>query len=165
MLSGGIGAPDPGRGSFRSYLIGALRHFLGNRRVQELAQKRGAGAEHVSLSDAGLPGVEDAALAFDREWAVALIARAFDRLEAEHAGKAELFVELKPWLSGEAQGSQAEAAGRLQMGTTAVKVAIHRMRVRFRELIRDEVAATVADPEERSAELRHLIEVASWSGS
>jgi RNA polymerase sigma-70 factor (ECF subfamily) len=164
VLAGGIGMPDPARGRFRSYLLGALKHFLANQRASLLAAKRGGGAEHVPLvsdndTQPGLPqpGVMDDALAFDREWALALIARALGTLEAEHAGKAETFATLKPWLAGGAAVSQADTARVLGMSETAVKVAIHRLRARFRELIRHEVAATVNDPAEIADELRHLI--------
>lgn len=167
VLSHGIGAPEPERGKFRSYLLGALKHFLSKQRDAAIAGKRGGGAEHVPLvtetdTSPGLPmpGVMDDALAFDRDWALTLIARALAALEAEHAGKAETFATLKPWLAGGAETSQAEAARALGMSETAVKVAIHRLRARFRELIRAEVAATVGDPAEVTEELRHLIAVA-----
>ena len=90
-----------------------------------------------------------------------MIARALAALESEHAGKPEFFLTLKPWLDGGADTSQAEAARTLGMSENAVKVAIHRLRVRLRELIRAEVAATVNDPTEIADELRHLIAVAS----
>jgi DNA-directed RNA polymerase specialized sigma24 family protein len=168
VLAGGLGTPDPARGRFRSYLLGALKHFLINQRDAELTAKRGGGAEHVSLANENetfpglpMPGVSDDTLAFDREWALALIGRALDLLEREHADKAELFRTLKPWLGGGAETPQAEAARMLGMTETAVKVAIHRLRTRLRELIRAEVTATVNDPAEVADELRHLIAVAS----
>lgn len=168
LLVDGVGSPDPQRGRFRSYLLGALKHFLSKHRDAALAGKRGGGAEHVPLAgetdtSPGLPmpGVLDDTLVFDREWALALIARALGLLEKEHSGKESLFSALKPWLDGGASVSQAEAAMSLGMSETAVKVAIHRLRARFRELIRAEVAATVKDPAEVTEELRHLIAVAS----
>jgi len=170
VLSRGIGTPEPGRGKFRSYLLGALKHFLSKQRDAALATKRGGGAEHVPLvsgtdTSPGLPmpGEMDDTLAFDREWALTLIARALAVLEAEHAGKAETFATLKPWLAGGAQTPQAEAAWALGISETAVKVAIHRLRARFRELIRVEIAATVNDPADIADELRHLIAVVSAS--
>jgi RNA polymerase sigma-70 factor (ECF subfamily) len=168
VLSDGVGAPDPTRGRFRSYLLGALKHFLAKKRAASLAGKRGGGAEHVPLveetnTSPGLPvpGVLDDTLAFDREWALAVIARALTTLENEHVGKEPMFAALKPWLDGGAAVSQAETARMLGMSETAVKVAIHRLRARFRELIRAEVASTVNDPAEVTEELRHLIAVAS----
>jgi len=170
LLAGGVGAPEPERGRFRSYLLGALKHFLSKHRDAALADKRGAGAEHVSLdtetdTSPGLPMPAAPApspeLLFDREWALTLIARALQALEAEHADKGTHFATLKPWLDGAASCSQTETARELGMSETAVKVAIHRLRVRFRELIRAEVAATVHDPDETADELRHLITIAS----
>lgn len=168
LLTGGVGAPEPERGRFRSYLLGALKHHLGKHRAAAVAGKRGGGAEHVPLvtetdTSPGLPipAAPDDTLAFDREWAFTLIARALAALEAEHAEKASIFTTLKPWLDGGANCSQAAAAQVLGMSETAVKVVIHRLRVRFRELIRAEVAATVNDASEVPDELRHLIAIAS----
>lgn len=163
LLAKGVGTPEPGCGRFRSYLIGALKHFLSKKRDAALAAKRGAGAEHVSLLTEveAAPVVSDDTLVFDRAWALTLIDRALTALEEEQAGKSAPFDALKPWLDGGASESQAELAGSLGMSETAVKVAIHRLRVRFRELIRSEIAATVNDPADAADELRHLIAVAS----
>ena len=163
VLASGVGAPERERGRFRSYLLGALKHFLSKHRDAALAEKRGGGAEHIALTTdtaAGLPlpAAPDDTLAFDREWAFTVIARALAALEAE---KPEHFTTLKPWLDGGADCSQADAATSLGMSENAVKVAIHRLRVRFRELIRAEVAATVNDAAEVGGELRHLIAIAS----
>jgi len=166
--TGGLGAPDPSRGRFRSYLLGALKHFLSKQRDAALAGKRGGGVEHVPLVSENdtapglpMPGVTDDALAFDREWALSLIARALHSLEREHAHKPEFFTTLKPWLDGAANTSQAEAASALGLSETAVKVSIHRLRSRFRELIRAEIAATVNDPADVADELRHLVAIVS----
>ena len=168
ILGGGVGMPEPGRGRFRSYLLGALKHFLSKRRDAALAGKRGGSMEHVPLvseTDTSpgmpMPGVEDDTLAFDREWALTLIARALAALEAENAHKPFVFHSLKPWLDGGANHSQAEVAHALGMSETAVKVAIHRLRSRFREFIRAEISATVSEPAEVADELRHLVAVAS----
>ena len=166
VLASGVGAPEREHGRFRSYLLGALKHFLSKQRDAALAEKRGGGAEHIVLTTdtaAGLPlpAAPDDALAFDREWAFTVIARALAAIESEHAEKAAHFTALKPWLDGGAVCSQAGAATALGMSETAVKVAIHRLRVRFRELIRAEVAATVHDPADAGDELRHLIAIAS----
>lgn len=172
VLTGGLGAPDPARGRFRSYLLGALKNFLSKHRATALAGKRGGGAEHVPLvletdTSPGLPipAKPDDDLGFDHEWALALLARALDSLEQEHAHKPELFAALKPWLDGQAAAPQAEVAAALKMSETAVKVSIHRLRTRFRELIRAEVAASVSDPSDIADELRHLIAVASSTSS
>jgi RNA polymerase sigma-70 factor (ECF subfamily) len=163
VLTGGVGTPDPARGRFRSYLLGALKHFLSKSREAARTGKRCGGAEHLPLDSATdiEPGITDDTLAFDREWALTLIARALASVEQEHAHKPDLFVALKPWLDGSTTDSQADAARALGISETAVKVAIHRLRVRFRELIRAEVSATVHEPDEVGDEIRHLIAVAS----
>jgi RNA polymerase sigma-70 factor (ECF subfamily) len=168
LLKGGVGVPERERGRFRSYLLGALKHFLSKHRAAAVAQKRGSGAEHISLiteTDTSpglpLPAAPDDTLAFDREWAFTVIARALAALEAEHAGKPAHFATLRPWLDGAAECSQADAARALGMNETAVKVAIHRLRARFRELIRAEIASTLGDPADAADELRHLIAIAS----
>ena len=165
LLVKGVGDPDPELGKFRSYLLGALKHFLSKHRDAALTTKRGGDAQHVPLQSELNAGSPDDTLVFDREWAHTLIARALTTLEAEHAGKGHFFTTLKPWLDGGATSSQAEAAEALQMSETAIKVAIHRLRVRFRSLIRSEVAATVEDSTDIADELRHLITVASNSPS
>ncbi|MGV3532951.1 MAG: RNA polymerase sigma factor [Chthoniobacteraceae bacterium] len=170
LLESGVGSPDRERGRFRSYLLGALKHFFCKQRTAAGAKKRGAGMERVPLmtetgTSPGLPmpaAPEPAPeLIFDREWAFTLIARALAALENEHAGKPAHFAILRPWLDGGAEISQADAARALGMNETAIKVAIHRLRTRFRELIRAEIASTVNDPAEAAEELRHLIAIAS----
>jgi DNA-directed RNA polymerase specialized sigma24 family protein len=161
VLTGGVGAPEPERGRFRSYLLGALKHFLSKRRDAARAEKRGGGAEHVELLEDAAFVSSDDSMAFDREWAHTLIARALAELEAEHREKSVVFATLRPWLAGGVTLSQADVANTLGMSGTAVKVAIHRLRARFRELIRAEITATVSDPADAADELRHLIAIAS----
>jgi RNA polymerase sigma-70 factor (ECF subfamily) len=165
LLPGGLGSPDRARGRFRTYLLGAVKHFLTKHRQAALAQKRGGAAEHLALgeaseSDLQVPSEADM-LVFDREWAFTVIARALALLEAEHAAKPALYQTLKPWLdaASDLSQAQAQAAAALGMSATAVKVAIHRLRSRFRELIRAQVASTVQDPGEVADELRHLIAI------
>jgi DNA-directed RNA polymerase specialized sigma24 family protein len=156
-----LGAADPAKGRFRSYLLAAAKHYLSHQRDREAAVKRGGGTEIVTLDDAGDCGVStDWEVEFDRAWALALIRRALESLEAEHeaAGKGNHFRVLRPWLDGGLQGDAAEAAATLQQSPTALKVAIHRLRQKFRQRIRDEIAATV-EPAEVDEEFRHLVEV------
>lgn len=173
LAGGGFEQADPGRGRFRSYLLGALRHFLADQRKHERRLKRGAGLAPESIDAAGpgddAPGLQipDPAAAapeaeFDREWALAVMARALESLQREFAagGKGDQFETLKPWLMGEAPGSsQADAARRLGLGEGAVKVAVHRLRKRFRDAVRSEIAHTLREPEPARVdeELRHLI--------
>jgi RNA polymerase sigma-70 factor (ECF subfamily) len=162
---------DPARGRFRSYLLGALKHFVANRQVHRLRLKRGAGNEALPLethSDthhgpvpAALRSEMPEAL-FDREWALGVIKRSLACIEEESAGSSEVFHTLKPWLStSSAPPAQADIAAGLGMSEGALKVAIHRLRKRFREIIRREVAQTLHNPAELDAEMQHLITVLS----
>jgi len=173
VLAGrGFDGADPVRGRFRSYLLGALKHFLSDARERAQRQKRGGGMVPESLdATAGTdtsPGwqVADADdpnsdAGFDREWALAVMERALGALRDEfvESGRAEQFDILKPWLMGDTPAdSQAVAAGQLALSEGAVKVTIHRLRKRFREVVRLEVAQTLRDPALVDEELRHLVE-------
>ncbi|MEK0447965.1 MAG: hypothetical protein RL088_233 [Verrucomicrobiota bacterium] len=160
-----LGGAERGRGRFRSYLLGALKHFLADHRAKANAEKRGGGVESVPLDTAtgaglSLPASADDERVFDRQWALTVIARALDVVggELRDAGKAAHFVVLKPWLMGDG-GDQAVAATQLGMGASAVKVAIHRLRQRFREAVKAEIAQTVPDAADVDEELRHLVAV------
>jgi RNA polymerase sigma-70 factor (ECF subfamily) len=167
-----LGGANPARGRFRSYLLGALKHFVAGQHDRASAAKRGGGITHEPLS-AGTdtsPGLElpdvsapDAEREFDRKWALTVIERALAALAQEHAaegGKAK-FETLKPWLTGDDGAhpplSQAEAARALGMNEGAVKVAVHRLRKRFRAVLKAEIAATLNSPGDVEDELRHLI--------
>jgi RNA polymerase sigma-70 factor (ECF subfamily) len=171
LARGGIGAADPQRGRFRSYLLGAVKHFLADQRDFERRLKRGGGTLPESLEterdDAAERQIADETAApddavFDRAWALAVMDRTLELLAGEFAddGKGEQFAVLKPWLAGDAETMpQAEAAASLGVSESAVKVAIHRLRKRFREIIRGEIAQTVNDTATVDGELRYLIEV------
>jgi RNA polymerase sigma-70 factor (ECF subfamily) len=170
--NGAFEQADPERGRFRSYLLGALKHFLTDQRKHEHRLKRGGGATPESL-DAADAADDSASLQvadtstpapeafFDREWALAVMARALEMLQREFttAGKSDQFDTLKPWLMGEAPSmSQTDAARHLDLSEGAVKVVIHRLRKRFRDAVRAEIAQTLRDPSLVDEELRHLIE-------
>jgi DNA-directed RNA polymerase specialized sigma24 family protein len=172
MLSDGVGRPDKNLGKFRSYLLGALKHFISRRRAADSAQKRGGGWKRIPFVSSTettpgfpLPAAREPTpeLLFDRDWALTLIARALAALEVEHAHRPAFFQSLKPWLDGNVHPAlgQAETAQQLGLSGTALKVAIHRLRLRFRELLRQEVTATVHDPADTAGELRHLISIMS----
>lgn len=168
LLKKGIGNPNPDRGKFRNYLLGALKNSLSKRKSALQTIKRGADKEHLSLTTADSEGsnslhLTDNTLAFDRDWAFELIARALQQLEDEYQSKSKVFEVLRPWLDGNETIPQSIAARELNLSETAVKVAIHRLRVRFRELIRDEISQTVSHSSEISEELQHLIAVVSSS--
>jgi RNA polymerase sigma-70 factor (ECF subfamily) len=164
-----LGAVDPERGRFRSYLLGAVKHFLADMRERERRLKRGGGQWHESiepgtdtspglqLPDANAPSPDRE---FDRKWALTVLDRALAALAAEHraAGKAEQFDTLKPWLTGDTENlSQADAARQLGLNESAVKVAIHRLRRRFRETIKAEIGQTLSDRSQVDEELGQLL--------
>ena len=114
--------------------------------------------EPSQVADTSTPAPENF---FDREWALAVMARALEVLQKEFAdgGRTEQFETLKPWLMGEsAVISQADAARQLGLSEGAVKVVIHRLRKRFRDAVRAEISQTLRDPSLVDEELRHLIE-------
>lgn len=162
---------DPDRGRFRSYLLGAVKHFLSDKRDRERAIKRGGGASPISLDavadasgiDVADPNAPSPEAAFEKQWALTLLDRALDQLRTEmtEAAKAPQFEILKPWLTGNIAESQAAAAMSLGMNENAVKVAIHRLRRRFKDLVTLEIARTVTDPSDQSAELADLIKALS----
>lgn len=174
LAGGGLNRADPAKGRFRSYLLGALKHFLVAMKRDENRQKRGGGAmvESLEADRTGTsPGREipDPAATvsdtyFDREWALAVMDRSLTAVQAtfEEAGKGKQFETLKPWLIGDTENlSQAAVAAQLGMTTGAIKVAIHRLRQAFRDAVRAEIAQTVTEPAEIAEELRYLIEVLS----
>jgi RNA polymerase sigma-70 factor (ECF subfamily) len=144
-----------------------MKHFLANEWHRAQAQKRGGGVTLLEL-DALAPEARyalepaqttDPEAGFDREWAQELIARAMEKLRAssETSGKGELFEALKGSLTGD-EPARSETAARLGMTEGAVKVAVHRLRQRYRELLRAEIAETVADPSDIDDEMRHLVD-------
>lgn len=156
----GLGSLERGRGKFRSYLLGAVKNFLSDWRTRQGAEKRGGNREHTELDeDTATSPASDAI--YDRQWAYAVLSRALALLEQEHraADNLDLFENLKPWLNGNApELSQAEVAQKLGISEGAVKVAIHRLRKRFRILIRSGIEETVLSEEEVGIELNYLIE-------
>jgi len=167
-----LGRARPERGRFRSFLLVALDNFLADERDKSRAQKRGGGAEALPLDlDAAEQryGLEPADSespdrAFDRQCAVALLDSVLRALEAEHhaAGKSALFAALKPALTGSgASQPYGELAQSLGLTEGAVKVAVHRLRQRYRALLRAEIAQTVELPEEIDEEMRCLFHALS----
>ena len=162
-------AADAERGRFRSFLLTAFKHFLSRERHQARALKRGGGRRMLSLDfDQGesrfrLEPVTDvtAEAIYERRWALTLLDRVMARLrdELERAGKREDFDRLKVFLTGEAAApSYREVAAATGTTEGAVKVAVHRLRRRFREIVLAEIAQTVSTPEDVEEELRHLFE-------
>ncbi|MBX3357110.1 MAG: hypothetical protein KF745_01650 [Phycisphaeraceae bacterium] len=168
--TGGLGGADRERGRFRSYLLGAMKHFMANTREQAESKKRGGGrrfiegdiSEMESRISAGARSASpaDADRAFDRSWAQETTAAALKALEAEWSGRgrADQFAALRPALTGEI-ADRSGVAGRLGMTENAAAVAIHRLRQRYAALVREAVARTVAHEADVDDELRYLIAV------
>jgi RNA polymerase sigma-70 factor (ECF subfamily) len=159
-------------GKFRSYLLTLVKHFLANERERERAQKRGGGRACVRLeSESGERRyraepveTETPESLFERHWALTLLDQVMAKLQCEYAqgGKADLFARLRPCLSGaERLLPYAELGAILGVSEGAVKVAVHRLRKRYGELLRAEIADTVGSPAEIDEEIRHLIAVTS----
>lgn len=160
---------DRERGRFRNFLLGALRRFLSGDRERAHAHKRGGDRQFVDLDvaeiEAQLPANEavfSLDLQFDRQWAHTVLDHALTALQDEYArgGQTEVYTALKPCLDpGAGVPNYGELAQRLTRSEGAVKVAVHRLRGRFRQVLRGEVARTVAGAHEVDAELAHLRDV------
>ncbi len=160
-------AADPERGRFRSYLLGALDHFLANHHDAERALKRGGGraiARLDAVDEQSQTDQRSPERAFARAWARSLLDQALARLAEDHCDprRRELFAAIAPFLSGNAPADAYAAIGaRLGMSEGAVKVAVHRLRRRYRDVLRETVAETLEDPGAEGAieaELRDLLE-------
>jgi len=157
-----------GKGRFRSFLLAALKHFLSNEWDRARARKRGGDRRILSLD---LPAGETSALlepasemtperAFDRQWAITVIDGVMTRLRDEFAreGKADQFERLHEFLAGRpAPGAYSQAAIALGMSLGAAQVAAHRLRLRYRDMLRSEIAKTVTDPADVEDEIRDLL--------
>ncbi len=160
---------DPDCGRFRSFLLGSLKNFMANEWRRASAEKRGADrtisfdAQDAEDRYAVEPvEVRNPQSLYEQAWAVAVLDQAMSLLESEYvgAGKQAIFEQLTPCLQGDRQPSTYAEIGRaLAMSDGAVKVAVHRLRQRYRELVRASVANTVADPLEVDGELSHLMDV------
>lgn len=163
---------DPARGRFRAFLCASVRHFLSNERDRARAQKRGGHQPPISLNVETAEGAyqlepqDDLTpeMLFDRRWALMLLERVLALLRNEHvsAGKGALFDHLKGYLTGDSDGTPyADVANALGMTDGAVKVAVHRLRRRFRDTLIQEIADTVSDPAEIDAEMAYLLKAVS----
>lgn len=160
---------DESRGRFRSFLLASVNHFLSHEREKQQAQKRGHGQGVISLDGVDPEEqfrLEPAApetppeILFDRRWARTLLDRVLSALRSEFdvAGQIKRFDVLKAFLLGDRGDLPlAEAAGQLGLTEAAVKSAVHRLRLRFRELFRAEIAETIEHPSDVEEEMRHLL--------
>ena len=167
-----VGKAQAERGKFRWFLLTAFRNFLANEWDRAHAEKRGGHARFITLDQAAAEGRylqelgQDltAENVYERTWALTVIEGVRARLKQEYvtAGKAQRFEVVDQFLPGEdGEITQAEAAARLGLSASGVRAEVHRLRRRYGELLRAEIAHTVPDPSEIDAELRHLIEVLS----
>jgi len=165
-----LSVADRHKGKFRSFLLGSLEHFLAREWTKAHAQKRGGGKTVLSLDETDAenryllePAHElTAEKVFDRRWATTLLDQAMSRLREECVAnhKGDLFGKVESLLSGEkGEACYADVAAALKMSEGAIKVAVHRLRQRYSELVRAEIAQTVATPEEAAEELRYLFTV------
>jgi RNA polymerase sigma factor (sigma-70 family) len=167
FLSGNhVAKADPEKGRFRFYLLSALKHFLSDAWDRERRLKRGGGQHVISLD--GQPGEDRYRLEprdesspdrlFERRWALTVLEQVLTRLEQEYdaTGKRMLYHELKKFLTDEERDAYPRTARDLGMSEGAVRVAVHRLRRRYGEVLRLEIAHTVAGPEEVEEEMRYL---------
>jgi RNA polymerase sigma-70 factor (ECF subfamily) len=170
-----LGSATPERGRFRAFLLTAFKHFLSKEWEKAKAQKRGGGRTPISLdfaaADSSLRVEPAAALTpeqiYDQQWAIALLSHILNRLrdELQEARRTGHFDELKGFIIGDHAGTTyADVARRLNMTEAAAKKAASRLRQRYRELLRDEIAETVATPGEIEDEIRNLFATLARDG-
>jgi len=161
---------DPEKGRFRSFILTSLKFFVADEGDRDRAQKRGGGMVEPLEFPAGEERYqrepahdETPERIFERRWALSVIDRVVERLREEfvHHGRPEHFERLKMFLVGQSDAPYAALAREMNTSEGALKVAIHRLRKRYRELFREEIADTVADPAEVESELRFLAAVLS----
>lgn len=163
-----LASADPAKGRFRTFLLVALKRFLANEWKRSSRQKRGGAVPHLPLdtevAESRYLAEPTAALPadrlYERRWALTLLERTMDRLREEYgrAGKAAEFQGLKRFLTADkAAIAYAQIASELGLTEGAARVAVHRLRRRFREIFREETAHTVATAEDVDEELRHLV--------
>ena len=172
LEKGGIAHVDRSKGKFRSFLIASMKHFLANERDKARAEKRGGGSVPISIdlraADAAyrLEPMDEttAERAFERCWALTLLERIFGKLRAEYVGgnKRELFDRIKGTITfRDVAGSYRAIAMDLGMSEGAVKVAVHRLRKRYRELLVQEVSQTISNAEQVDEEVAELFNALS----
>jgi len=159
------------RGRFRTFLLAALRHYVANEWARDHALKRGGGQNPISLEalQAERAELEPASQedtpekAFDRRWARTLLDASMERLRDEmgRASGLKRFESLLPHLTGDSETAYRDVAAAIGISEPAVKVAVHRLRRRFRAVLREEVAQTVGDASDVDEELSHLLAVLS----
>lgn len=165
ILSGGaIRTAEQERGRFRSYLLGAVKHFLSHHREAALRVKRGGGVVPVSMEEevvGALPDPQQISpdAAFDRQWALTVLARGLEalRVECREEGREDLFERVRPLLTGDGEyGGQAEIAEACGLNLEAFRMTVHRLKKRLRQCVKAEVAGTIEDPARVQEEMEAL---------
>lgn len=170
LEKGDVRDANPTRGRFRSFLLASFKHFLANEWDRTVAQKRGGGAAMLSLDFVAAEGKYGACLAYgatpdqeyERQWALAVLEESVGQLEREYAaaGKDGLFARIQAFLPGATVAmSHRQCAEDLGMTEAAVKMAVHRLRARYRKALRQRIADTLDDPESVDDEIRYLLNV------
>ena len=150
---------DRERGRFRAFLLTSLKNFLAGQQARAATQRRGAGAGMVSLDDFDPADEAGPEQAFEREWAQTVLREAFKRLQAEAAerGRRELFERLRPFLlEVPEEAAYGDLAEQLGLRRNSLAVAVHRMRSRLQELVREVVADTTGGADDADSELRRM---------
>lgn len=164
-----VRSADRTRGRFRNFLLASVKNFLANEWDRGQAIKRGAGVLPVSFSadeaeerfQVDQSSGDSPERAFERRWAHTMVERVLERLgeEMEESGQGDRFARLRSCLSGDEDRTYRQIGDEIGLSESAVKVAVHRMRRRFGDILREEVAATVRGPEDVEGEIRYLFEV------
>jgi len=176
LEKGYVDAADRERGRFRSFLLTALKRFLSKEHDKATAKKRGGGQSPLPLDiqsaedQYALEPADDLTpeRVFERRWALTVLDKVMDRLRQRYAesGKTGVFDRLKVFLTGDSDTpAYGQVAPALEMTEGAVKVAVHRLRERYRETLRDEIAQTVGDPNDVEDELNSLLAALRGEGS
>jgi RNA polymerase sigma factor (sigma-70 family) len=169
LENNGIALANRERGKFRTFLLSAFCNYLANEHRQRTAQKRGGGRAPISWDAECEEGFLQQAsdrmtpeLQYEKSWALALLDRVMRRLRSEYekADRLPLYEAIQPYMSGaEGRPGYTRLSAALGMSESAVTVAMHRMRRRYGEFLREEIAHTVTSSEEVEDELRHLMHV------
>jgi len=168
-------AADRERGRFRSFLLTSVKNFLANQRDWSRALKRGGGQVQVPIDlveaeawrSVTAAGSESPESLFERRWALSVLERVMAKLQAEYTSTAKDldFGRLAPFLNRESDTGYEEVAQKSGVSASALRVTVHRMRRRYRQLLRAEIAETVSKPEEVDDEIRFLVSVLSARGN
>ncbi len=171
LASDFIARAEPEKGRFRSFLLASLRNFMAKEHARQSAQKRGGGVRAVDFDENAAEerlGLTTAcpdltpSQHFERDWALALLEQALDRLGAEQRamGRAEWFARLRPLLrEGPERGDYETLAIELGIAKGTLTVTVHRLQQRYRELVRAEILQTIANADDLDDELRHLLSI------